>query len=136
MTAASIQKLKVEFGGNLLFQDVSFDINEGDRVGLIGANGTGKTTLFRILTGQLEPTDGGAFISKNTKIGYLEQHACSGSVRTVYDEALSSFDRLIEMETELERISRILEGNPDDREELILRQTALQEQFNADDGLI
>ncbi len=136
MTAASIQKLKVEFGGNLLFQDVSFDINEGDRVGLIGANGTGKTTLFRILTGQLEPTNGGAFISKNTKIGYLEQHACSGSVRTVYDEALSSFDRLIEMETELERLSRILESNPDDREELILRQTTLQEQFNADDGLI
>lgn len=136
MTAASIQKLKVEFGGNLLFQDVSFDINEGDRVGLIGANGTGKTTLFKILTGQLEPTDGGAFISKNTKIGYLEQHACSGSVRTVYDEALSSFDHLIETETELERISRILESNPDDREELILRQTALQEQFNANDGLI
>lgn len=135
MIIAGIQKLKVEFDGNLLFQDVSFDINEGDSVGLIGANGTGKTTLFKILTGQLEPTDGGAFISKNIKIGYLEQHACSGSVRTVYDEALTAFNHLIEMEMELERLSRILESNPEDRDELISRQTSLQEEFNLNDGL-
>ena len=54
MAVVSIQNLKVEFGGRLLFENVSFDVNEGDFVGLIGANGTGKTTLFKILTGEMD----------------------------------------------------------------------------------
>ena len=81
MSVVSIQNLKVDFGGKVLFENVSFDVNEGDFVGLIGANGTGKTTLFKVITGELEPTEGGAFVSKQTKVGYLEQHACHGSVR-------------------------------------------------------
>ena len=79
MSIVSIQNLKIEFAGKTLFENVSFDVNEGDAVGLIGANGTGKTSLFRVLTGELEPAEGGVFLSKLTKVGYLEQHACQGS---------------------------------------------------------
>ena len=106
MSVVSIQNLKVDFGGKVLFENVSFDVNEGDFVGLIGANGTGKTTLFKVITGELEPTEGGAFVSKQTKVGYLEQHACHGSVRTVLDEALSVFEPLMRLEHELEKIGR------------------------------
>lgn len=135
MIIASIQKLSAEFGGNEVFHDVSFDIGDKDFVGLIGANGTGKTTVFKMITGQLEPTDGGVFISKNTKIGYLEQHACAGSVRTVYDEALTAFSDLMDLEIKIERAATLLEGSPDDRDALIEKQALLQEEFAARDGL-
>lgn len=136
MTIAGIQKLKIEFGSNLLFQDVTFDINEGDRVGLIGANGTGKTTLFKTIIGEIEPTEGGVFISKNVRIGYLEQHACHGSHKTVYDEALTAYSHLIDLENEINKLSSLLLTNPDNRDELIEKLSILQDEFNNNDGLI
>ncbi|MCR5151241.1 MAG: ABC-F family ATP-binding cassette domain-containing protein [Clostridiales bacterium] len=135
MTIASIQKLKMEFGENTIFSEISFTANEGDFVGLIGANGTGKTTLFKILTGELEPTDGGVFISSKIKPGYLEQHACAGSVKTVFEEALTVFTDLIETEKELENISNRLNKHEGDNQELILRQSILTEKYQSDDGL-
>ena len=136
MTIAGIQKLKIEFGSNLLFQDVTFDINEGDRVGLIGANGTGKTTLFKTIIGEIEPTEGGVFISKNVRIGYLEQHACHGSQKTVYDEALTAYSHLIDLENKINKLSSLLLTNPDNRDELIEKLSILQDEFNNNDGLI
>ena len=136
MTIAGIQKLKIEFGSNLLFQDVTFDINEGDRVGLIGANGTGKTTLFKTIIGEIEPTEGGVFISKNVRIGYLEQHACHGSHKTVYDEALTAYSHLIDLENKINKLSSLLLTNPDNRDELIEKLSILQDEFNTNDGLI
>ncbi len=135
MSIVSIQNLKVEFDGNTLFENVSFDVNQGDFVGLIGANGTGKTTLFKVITGEVEPAEGGAFVSKHTKIGYLEQHACHGSVRTVYDEALSVFEPLMQMERELEEIASAIDACNADRTALIEKQNALHEKFTELDGL-
>ena len=135
MAIVSIQNLKVDFGGKVLFENVSFDVNQGDFVGLIGANGTGKTTLFKVIRGELEPTEGGAFISKTTKVGYLEQHACQGSVRTVYDEALSIFNPLMEIERELEEIAVSLDAHIGDTNELIERQHKLHELFQEKEGL-
>lgn len=135
MAIVSIQNLKVDFGGKVLFENVSFDVNQGDFVGLIGANGTGKTTLFKVIRGELEPTEGGAFISKTTKVGYLEQHACQGSVRTVYDEALSIFKPLMEIERELEEIAVSLDAHIGDTNELIERQHKLHELFQEKEGL-
>lgn len=135
MAVVSIQNLKVDFGGKVLFENISFDVNPGDFVGLIGANGTGKTTLFKVITGEIEPTEGGAFVSKLTKVGYLEQHACHGSVRTVYDEALSIFEPLMQMESELEDIAAAIDAHIGSRAELIEKQNALHEEFQAKDGL-
>ena len=135
MAVVSIQNLKVDFGGKVLFENVSFDVNPGEFVGLIGANGTGKTTLFKVITGEVEPTEGGAFVGRNVKVGYLEQHACHGSVRTVYDEALSIFEPLMQMEAELEDIAAAIDNHEGDRDALIERQTHLNEAFQEQEGL-
>ena len=135
MATVSVQNLKVDFGGKVLFENVSFDVNPGEFVGLIGANGTGKTTLFKVITGEIEPTEGGAFIGRNVKVGYLEQHACHGSVRTVYDEALSVFEHLMETERELEDIAAAIDANESGQDKLIEMQHRLNEQFQEQDGL-
>ena len=135
MAVVSVQNLKVDFGGKVLFENVSFDVNSGDFVGLIGANGTGKTTLFKVITGEIEPTEGGAFVGRNIKVGYLEQHACHGSVRTVYDEALSIFEPLMQMEAELEDIAAAIDNHEGNRDALIEKQTRLNEQFQEQEGL-
>jgi len=135
MATVSVQSLKVDFGGKVLFENVSFDVNPGEFVGLIGANGTGKTTLFKVITGEIEPTEGGAFVGRNVKVGYLEQHACHGSVRTVYDEALSVFEHLMETERELEDIAAAIDANEGGQDKLIEMQHRLNEQFQEQDGL-
>ena len=124
-----------DFGGKVLFENVSFDVNPGEFVGLIGANGTGKTTLFKVITGEVDPTEGGAFVGRNVKVGYLEQHACHGSVRTVYDEALSVFEPLMQMEAELEDIAAAIDNHEGNRDALIERQIHLNEVFQEQEGL-
>ena len=101
-------------------------------MGFIGANGVGKTSLFKILTGEYEPTFGDAFIGKNIKLGYMEQHTCSEN-KTVWDELVSVFSDLIETEAQLEKISAELVNNPS--AELIAKQDLLTNQFNDNGGL-
>lgn len=95
MAVLSVQNLDMEFGERTLFSGVSFEVGERDKIGFIGSNATGKTTLFKLITGELEPTLGGVYPGKNIKIGYLEQHACAGSQKTVYDEMESVFEPLM-----------------------------------------
>ena len=85
MAVLDVQNLTLSFGDGVLFKDVSFDVKEKEKVGLIGANGVGKTSLFKIITGEYEPDSGACFISKNATLGYMEQHTCSEN-RTVYEE--------------------------------------------------
>ena len=77
MAVLSVHNLEMSFSERVLFSQVSFDIEASDKVGFIGVNGVGKTTLFKILCGKMEQTGGDFFTSKNLKIGYMEQHTCS-----------------------------------------------------------
>lgn len=135
MAVLSVHNLKMSFSERVLFSNVSFDIEASDKVGFIGVNGVGKTTLFKILCGKMEQTGGDFFTSKNLKIGYMEQHACSNSENTVYNELLSVFPHLIKMEEEIDRLNLDLEMGRSD-EKTIMRQTELMEQFTAMDGLV
>src|SRR5215831_17090072 len=98
------------FGEKLLFQDLNWLVTPQDRVGLVGANGTGKSTLLRVLTG-IESLDYGSItIAKGTTTGYLPQDGLTLSGRTVFAECMSVFSRLQRMEKELEQLmSRMAE---------------------------
>lgn len=134
MAVLDVQNLTLSFGENTLFSDVSFDIKEHEKVGLIGCNGAGKTSLFKIITGEYTSDSGNCFISKNAKLGYMEQHTCSEN-HTVYGELISVFDDLIEIEKQLEQISAELMEGKGDSKSLIEKQDELTEIFTRDGGL-
>ena len=129
-----VQNLSLSFGENTLFEGVSFDVKEREKVGLIGCNGAGKTSLFKLITGEYQPDGGHCFIGSNVKLGYMEQHTCSAG-RTVYAELISVFDELMAMERELEQLSRDLMDGVGPQTELIERQDELTEQFHREGGL-
>ena len=104
MPALAVRNLNMSFVERTLFTDISFDVESNDKVGFIGANGVGKTTLFRILNGELSPTSGSVTFEKNAKVGYMEQHACHNPEIDVFHELLSVFDYLKDMETEIKRL--------------------------------
>ena len=132
MSCISVQNLSLSFGEKTLFDNVSFDVYEKDKIGFVGANGVGKTSLFKIITGEYSPTSGATFLGKNVKLGYMEQHTCSEN-KTVYEELIGVFDDLIKLEKELDDISSQLTVNP--LPELISKQDMLMEQFTRNGGL-
>ena len=129
----SVDGLTVEFGGSTLFADISFVINEKDRIALMGKNGAGKSTLLKILAGVREPSRGKISAPKDTVIAYLPQHLMTEDGRTVFEETAQAFSHLHEMESEIETINKELETRTDyDSEEyyaLIERVSVLSEKF-------
>ncbi len=135
MPALSVRNLTMTFIERNLFTDVSFDVEERDKVGFIGANGVGKTTLFKILNGEISPVSGTVTFSKNVHPGYMEQHACNNPRADVYHELLSVFDRLSDMETEISALAHQIDNKSGNLDELVERQTMLIEQFERAGGL-
>lgn len=135
MSVLSAQNLKMEFGQNTVFQNVTFDVYEKDKIGLIGVNGAGKTTLFKVITREYEPTEGTLVIGKNTVVGYMEQHACHNSERSVYDEIATVFSRLALLEEQIECTTKSIDKGEEDIDGLIERQLSLQEEFRSNGGL-
>src|SRR5258708_6732592 len=93
------------FGSKTLFEDLNWVVNNGERVGLVGGNGTGKSTLLKVLAGIETLDDGSFFASKGTTTGYLPQDGMSLSGRTVMEECLSVFGHLLEIEKEMETLT-------------------------------
>lgn len=137
MAVLSVKNLAMTFVERTLFENVSFEVEQKDKIGFIGANGVGKTTIFKILSGQLEPSDGYVVFSKDTVAGYLEQHSCNTPNRNIYDELLSVFNNLIQQERELEELPVLieLEENETERDALIEKHLQLQENFERNGGL-
>ncbi len=132
MNVLDIQNLTISFGESSLFSDVSFDIKGGEKVGLVGVNGAGKTSLFKLITGEYQPDSGLCVLAKNTVLGYMEQHTCSQN-RTIWEEIISVFSDLIETEKKLESLAGEIEKNPS--ADLIEQQDFLTTRFQQDGGL-
>lgn len=133
----SVESLAVEFGGTTLFSDVSFQINEKDRIALMGKNGAGKSTLLKILAGVRQPTRGKVTAPKDCVVAYLPQHLMTEDGRTVFEEAALAFSHLKEMEAEIEMLNKELEVRTDYESDsymaLIEKVSALSEKFYAID---
>lgn len=124
----------VNFGEKTLFKNVEFAVDGNDKIGLVGTNGAGKTTLLRLLNGTC-PEDYTGTLTKaaDTKLGFMEQHVLSTKEITVYDEALSVFEPLIELETELEALHEKIDAGESSKE-ILEKQMRLNEKFHNDGG--
>ena len=129
----SADGLTVEFNGQTLFKDISFVINEKDRIALMGKNGAGKSTLLKILSGLRAPTKGKVSYPKDTVIAYLPQHLLTEDKKTVFEETAQAFSALHDMEKEIEALNEELttrtDYESDSYMELIEKVSALSEQF-------
>ena len=133
----SVDGLAVEFGGTTLFSDISFVINEKDRIALMGKNGAGKSTLLKILAGVRTATRGTVSAPKDTVIAYLPQHLMTEDGRTVFEEASMAFAHLHEMEAHIEMLNKQLAERTDYESDeymaLIEEVATLSEKFYAID---
>lgn len=129
----SVSNLDLSFGTQEIFHDVTFEIDGDDRIGLVGSNGSGKTSLLRILTGELAQESGTVSRAGRTEIGYMEQHVCKNLSRSAYEEVLTVFSPLLKLEEELEQAARELEKQPSDR--LIEKHSMMNDRYLAEGGL-
>lgn len=132
MNLLKINNLQKTFGGNLLFDHVSLDVNSSDKVALIGRNGVGKSTLVKMILGEIAPDAGDIFIYGGAVIGYLSQNVLSGEEHTLLDEMKLVFSPLIRLEEELAQVSSMLVH--DHSESIVNRYASLEERYRTQGG--
>lgn len=134
MIVLSGNDISVSFGGETLFHDVNFRLEENGRAGLVGVNGCGKTTLMHVINGRQEAETGGISKAAGIKIGSMEQYVIRDDNITLYDEVLEIFRPLIDAENELADIAVAIDTG-DHSEQTLSRQMQLQERFEREGGL-
>jgi ATP-binding cassette, subfamily F, member 3 len=134
-TMITINDISVNFGGTTLFSDVSFAINENDKIALMGKNGAGKSTLLKIVAGESKPSTGNISAPKDAIIAYLPQHLLTTDGATVMEEASKAFGEIFKMKAEIDTINEQLtirtDYESDDYMKLIERVSDLSEKFYA-----
>lgn len=129
----SINNLTFEFGGRALYRDANWHIKPNERIGLIGMNGTGKSTLLRLISGEYSPTSGNISKPKDLSIGFLNQDQLSFETEnSILQVAMSAFQRQLDLEVEIEKVLKIMETDYSD--EVLNKLSDLQTEFDALDG--
>lgn len=104
----SVQQLRIQYGARVLFDDLSFTINEGERIALAGHNGAGKSTLMKCIAGLIEVDSGNIIMSKHSQVGYLPQEGIHISGTALFEEAQSAFSDLLDQQKKIERLTETL----------------------------
>jgi ATP-binding cassette subfamily F protein 3 len=129
-----LQNVTFEFGARVIVSDATWHIQPGDRIGLIGYNGTGKSTLLKVLVGQYSPSLGSVEKGRETTIGYLHQDLLSFDTNdTITGVALGAFERIMQLEKEIEEFGKELEAHPED-EGLLIKYTDALHEMDVLDG--
>ena len=134
MPLLAVSNIKKSFVERTLFEGISFEIDASDKVGLVGANGCGKTTLFNILSKRDVPDEGSVYISRDAVIGTMQQHTDDGE-NTLFESVLSVFDYLEQIERKLDEINAELERGEGNINALIAKQHRLNEEYERQGGL-
>src|SRR6056297_2305560 len=129
----SVDKVTIRFGGFILFDGISFQVNAGDRIGLVGRNGAGKTTLLNLIKGSQQPDEGAVVCSEDITIGYLPQQMKHRGNKSLIDETRQAFRPVLEMEKEIERLNALLTERTDyeseDYMKIIEKVTHLNDRY-------
>ena len=142
MIAISVNDLTLRFGTTTILEKVSFSLEENDKLGIIGSNGSGKTSLFKLITGEYDAEEGEVFISKGKTVGILSQYGAfsdedGGEGTTALDHMFAAFPTLLEWEKRLSELENLLNDHSDDEKHRIYTNEymALNERFIRDGGL-
>src|SRR5262245_28852508 len=128
----AFSRISKQYGRQVLFVDASFQLNPGEKVGLVGPNGAGKTTLFRMIVGEEGPDDGEVTVPRKATIGYFRQDVEEMSGRSVLDEAIAGSGRVGDLHHELEALQHAM-GDPDRADEMdkiLERFGEVQEEYD------
>ena len=128
----SFARISKQYGRQILFVDASFQLNPGEKVGLVGPNGAGKTTLFRMIVGEESPDEGDLSVAKQLSIGYFRQDVEEMSGRSVLDEAIAGSGRLGDLHHELEALQHAMADPAQDEkmDEILERFGEVQEEYD------
>ena len=129
-----VEHLSHGFGDRAIFEDVSFRLLKGEHIGLVGANGEGKSNFMNIITGKLMPDEGKIEWSKNVRVGYLDQHTALEKGMTIGSVLLSAFDYLFDMKTEMNQIyEKLGEASPDEMDAMMAEAGTIQDLLTMHD---
>ncbi|MGB9779885.1 ABC-F family ATP-binding cassette domain-containing protein [Caldanaerobacter sp.] len=135
MAVITVNNLTKSYGIDIILQNISFIVNEGDKIGVIGENGAGKSTLFNILAGMSEPDSGSIFVSAN-KIGYLKQNTLIDSEKSIYEEVKSVFTEVFQLENKIKVLEEKISNTKDHKllEKLFEEYSFLIDKYNELEG--
>ena len=126
----------MSFGTDKILDSIAFNLQSGEKVGLVGVNGAGKSTLFKIISGSIQPDTGNIFLAKGQKLGFLDQNSGLDTSNTIWDELLSAYSQLIKMEERLKLLEKriSLETAKEQMDSLMREYDNLRERFSRDGG--
>src|SRR5215211_5220444 len=127
----SFNRINKQYGRQILFVDASFQLNPGERVGLVGPNGAGKTTIFRMIVGEEQPDEGEVSVPRKLTVGYFRQDVEEMSGRSVLDEAIAGSGRVGTLHHELESLNQAMAdpSRADDMGRILYRFGEVQEEY-------